>query len=66
MDASLRTGTPDDAEVCGRICFEAFRAIAAEHNFPPDLPTPEVAAGLLLRCGGADERIVGGNFLDER
>ena len=33
---TLRTARPDDAEACGRICFEAFRHIAERHAFPPD------------------------------
>ena len=76
MDITLRAGTGEDAEACGRICFEAFGAIAAEHNFPPDFPGEGAAVGLLsmlLRHPGflsvvaeADGRIVGSNFLDER
>ena len=29
----LRPGRPEDAEDAGRICYEAFRALAAAHNF---------------------------------
>jgi predicted N-acetyltransferase YhbS len=76
MTLTLREGTPADAEACGRICYQAFKAIAEQHNFPPDFPSPEVAGGLLsmmLSHGGfhsvvaeLDGRIVGSNFLDER
>jgi predicted N-acetyltransferase YhbS len=76
MTVTLRAGRPPDAEQCGRICYEAFKAIAEQHNFPPDFPTREVAVGLLsmmLSHGGfhsvvaeLDGRIVGSNFLDER
>ena len=76
MDVKLRAGTPEDAEVSGRICFEAFNAIAGEHNFPPDFPSPEVGIGLmsmLLAHPGfysvvaeIDGKVVGSNFLDER
>lgn len=73
----LRRGTPQDAKVCGDICYRAFKAIAEQHNFPPDFPSPEVAAGMLSGLlahpgfygvvaeldGG---RIVGSNFVDER
>lgn len=45
--AKLRAGKPEDAKELGRICFEAFKSIAEEHNFPPDFPSPEVAAGLM-------------------
>jgi predicted N-acetyltransferase YhbS len=73
---TLRAGTPDDGEACGRICYEAFRTIAERHGYPPDFPSAEVASvGLtnLLRNSGfysivaeLSGRIVGSNFLDER
>jgi GNAT superfamily N-acetyltransferase len=44
---TLRPGRPEDADVLGPICFEAFRTISAAHAFPPDFPSPEVATGLL-------------------
>jgi len=76
MDIKLREGRPDDAQACGRIVYEAFKAIADEHNFPPDFPNPEnsiaVLSFLLANPGfhkvvaELDGRIVGSNFLDER
>src|SRR5919108_4989675 len=76
MDVTLRPGRPEDANPCGAICYEAFKAIASQHNFPPDFPSREVAVDLLrlwLSHPGfyavvaeADGRIVGSNFLDER
>jgi predicted N-acetyltransferase YhbS len=76
MDVKLRPGRPDDAEVCGRICYEAFGAIAGQHNFPTDFPAPEMAAGvasMLLGHPGfysvvaeVNGKVVGSNFLDER
>ena len=33
MNVNLRPGTPEDAETCGRICYEAFGAIARKHVF---------------------------------
>lgn len=76
MDATLRLGRPEDATTCGVICYEAFKAIAAQHNFPPDFPSREVAVELLSMLlshpgfyavvAEADGRIVGSNFLDER
>lgn len=73
---TLRRPTPEDAPALGRICFEAFSAIAGEHNFPADFPSAEAAArtlGLLAghpRIFGVaaefDGRLVGSNFLDER
>jgi GNAT superfamily N-acetyltransferase len=72
----LRRATPEDSDVCGRICFEAFATINKQHNFPPELPAPETGTGLLgmlfshpgFYCVVAeiDGRIVGSNCLDER
>jgi predicted N-acetyltransferase YhbS len=71
-----RPPKPEDAEACGRIVYEAFRCISAQHNFPPDFPSPEAAMGMARAvCGNpkffgvvaeADGRLVGSNFLDER
>jgi hypothetical protein len=47
MSIVLRPGTAADAAACGTICYEAFKAICTEHNFPPDFPSPEVASGVL-------------------
>jgi predicted N-acetyltransferase YhbS len=76
MSITLRPGTADDAHACGRICYEAFKAIAAAHNFPPDFPSPEVASGLLSMflthprfysvVAEVEGGVVGSNFLDER
>ena len=76
MDVKLRPGTPEDAEACGRICYDAFATLAAAHCFPCDFPSPDVATGLvsaLLAHPGiyavvaeADGVVVGSNFLDER
>src|SRR6266436_2444043 len=72
----LRSGTPADAEICGRICYDAFRTISEAHGFAPDFSAPEVATGLLTWMFGhpefysvvaeIDGRIAGSNFLDER
>ena len=45
--AVLRPASAADAAACGRICYEAFTAIAAQHNFPPDFPSPEFAEAVL-------------------
>ena len=76
MGITLRAAKPGDAEVCGRICYEAFKAIATAHNFPMDFPSSEIAVGLLtmmLATPGvygvvaeSDGRVVGSNFVDER
>jgi GNAT superfamily N-acetyltransferase len=71
----LRAGRSEDAETCGLICYEAFKAIADEHNFPPDFPSSEVSGGLLTSLlsrgdiyrvvAEVDGRVVGSNFLWE-
>lgn len=73
---TIRQAQPDHAAACGRICYEAFHKINTDHNFPPDLPAPEVGVALLARmfthpsfyCVVAelDGRLVGSNCLDER
>lgn len=72
----IRTATPADAEACGKICFEAFKRIAAEHNFPPDFQSSDLTTGVLAMmfshpsyfCVVAEQegRILGSNCLDER
>ena len=44
MNVVLREPTGDDVAQLGRIVFDAFGAIAEQHRFPPDFPTPEMAA----------------------
>ena len=44
---TLRPGSPADVDACARICFEAFVGINQRHGFPPDFPSPDVAAGLM-------------------
>ncbi|MFZ1988404.1 MAG: GNAT family N-acetyltransferase [Alphaproteobacteria bacterium] len=76
MQVSLRTAMNDDAAPLGSIVFEGFKAISSKHNFPWDLPSPEVATtlvgsllanegfyGVVAEQGG---RAVGSNFLDLR
>lgn len=72
----IRRASAADAEACGRICYEAFTALANRHNFPPDFPGPEVAIGVLsamfphpgFYCVVAEQdgKIIGSNCLDER
>lgn len=76
MSLTLRPGTTQDAEPCGRICHSAFYTIAEKHGFPSDIPSAEVGVGLISMLLGhpgfysvvaeSDGRIVGSNFLDER
>lgn len=75
MDISLRAGKIDDAETCGRICYQAFKSISDQHNFPHDFPSPEVAIDFLASVfprtdvysvvAEVDGKIAGSNFLWE-
>jgi N-acetylglutamate synthase-like GNAT family acetyltransferase len=75
MNFKLRVGSSADAEACGMICYEAFKAISEHHNFPPDFPSAEAACGLLSSLfslpnvysvvAEMEGRIVGSNFLWE-
>ncbi|WP_373540327.1 GNAT family N-acetyltransferase [Chamaesiphon sp.] len=71
----LRTGNPEDAQTCGKICHEAFKTISEQHNFSSDFPSVDAACHLLsplfarsdiysiiAEVGG---QIVGSNFLWE-
>lgn len=75
MDIRIRPATPDDAEECGRIIYEAFKGIAERHNFRPDFPSADAGAqlahllindravfGVVAESRG---RVVGSNFLSE-
>jgi predicted N-acetyltransferase YhbS len=75
MRISIRPASESDAPICGRICFEAFRAIADAHQFPMDWRSEEVAINVISariahpRTYGivaeVDGRIVGSAFLKE-
>ncbi|MBS1797327.1 MAG: GNAT family N-acetyltransferase [Acidobacteria bacterium] len=75
MNLILRAGRPADAARTGEICYEAFRAIARQHNFPEDFPNAEVATGLMTMLlnnpdvysvvAETDGEIVGSNYLWE-
>ena len=72
----IRTARPEDARVCGQICYEAFHKINTEHAFPPDIPSPDISIGLLTHMfshpgfycviAEIEGRVVGSNCLDER
>jgi predicted N-acetyltransferase YhbS len=76
MKVILRPGTIEDATECGRICYEAFKSIADQHHFPPEISTVEVATAIISTrlshpdyysvVAELDGKIVGSNFLDER
>jgi predicted N-acetyltransferase YhbS len=75
MELTLRSANTSDVQALARICFEAFDTISRQHNFPPDFPSAEVAAGLLdwmvtrpdifSVVAEANGKIVGSNFLWE-
>jgi N-acetylglutamate synthase-like GNAT family acetyltransferase len=75
MNIVVRRGRPEDAQRGGLICYEAFKVIAEEHNFPPDVPSADAASGLLSSLlaradiysvvAEIDGRVVGTNFLWE-
>jgi predicted N-acetyltransferase YhbS len=75
MHVTFRPGTAADASACGMISYEAFKAMAEQHNFQPDFPSAEIAIGLYAMIlgrsdifsvvGERDGHIVGSNFLWE-
>jgi predicted N-acetyltransferase YhbS len=72
----IRRATAADVESCAQICYDAFTAINAQHNFPPDFPAPDVARHVMTMmfthpgfyCLVAEQngKVVGSNCLDER
>ncbi len=75
-DVVIRPATSQDIPVCADICYRAFSAINAAHNFPSDVPIPEVAVGIITSCFSAPDfycivaeingRVLGSNCLDMR
>jgi GNAT superfamily N-acetyltransferase len=73
---TVREGTTQDAESCGRIFYDAFESIATRHNLPiePDSPdfTGFLVANMLGHDGFAslvaerDGKVLGSAFIDER
>jgi ribosomal protein S18 acetylase RimI-like enzyme len=76
QDIVVRRATPADADVCGRICFEAFASLAHKHGFPPDFPSADIPTHVLSMmfsnpscfCVVAEQsgKVVGSNCLHER
>jgi len=76
MNIFLRPGQAADANACGAICYQAFKTIADQHNFPPDFPNPESAIELMNYTfsdsaiysvvAEADGEVAGSNFLWEQ
>jgi len=75
MRVSLRPAVASDAIPCGRICYEAFGAIAGAHRFPMDWHSEETAIKVIEArvahpetygvVAEVDGRIVGSAFLKE-
>lgn len=75
-DVVIRPATAQDVAACADICYRAFSAINAAHNFPSDVPVPEAAIGIISACfstpgfycvvAESNDRILGSNCLDER
>ena len=76
MTVELREIRDGDRDDCAQIVYEAFKAIADRHGFPPDFASVE-AAGQLIDAWLAhpdvwgivaqrDGRVVGSNFLEMR
>ncbi|MBC8165640.1 MAG: GNAT family N-acetyltransferase [Bryobacteraceae bacterium] len=75
-DVQIRRARVEDAEVCGRIFYEAFTAINRDHNFAPEIPSAEAGIeimGMLFShpehycvVAESDGRVVGSNCIDER
>ena len=75
MNIRIRPATPEDAEACGRIIYEAFKGIAERHSFRPDFPSAD--AGMQLAhlfindpkvfgvVAESEGRVIGSNFLSE-
>src|ERR1700730_17377829 len=62
MNLVLRRGTAIDAEACGRIIYDAFKALGDKHKFAPDFPSAEIAAGrvsaMLSRPGARNHELL--------
>ena len=43
MELTIRRATAADGPDCGRICYEAFAAVANRHGFPADFSSVEAA-----------------------
>jgi GNAT superfamily N-acetyltransferase len=75
MTVTLRAAVADDAETCGVICFNAFKTIAEQHGFPPEIPSLEIAIGAMSMfiprgdvfsvVAEQSDRVIGSNFLWE-
>jgi ribosomal protein S18 acetylase RimI-like enzyme len=75
MRVLLRPATGADTLACGRICYEAFSAVASTHGFPMDWRSEEMAVRVIEArlahrftygvVAEVDRQIVGSAFLKE-
>jgi predicted N-acetyltransferase YhbS len=75
MTIQIRAMRAEDVEACGRICYEAFTAIAERHNFRKDFPSSETASWLMQNLldnpgvfnvvAESEGRVIGSNHLLE-
>lgn len=47
MPIQIRPMKAEDVETCGRICYEAFKGIAENHNFRSDFPAAQMGIDLM-------------------
>jgi GNAT superfamily N-acetyltransferase len=76
MTVELREIREADRDDCARIVYEAFKAIADRHGFPPDFDSAQAAGQLIQAWLGhpdvwgvvaeRDGRVIGSNFLEMR
>lgn len=75
MDIHIRPMRQEDIEICGRICYQAFKKSADCHNFRPDQPSLEFSIQLAQSCfanpqifsivAESNGKIIGSNYLSE-
>ena len=76
MNLTIRPIEPSDAEICGKIGYEAHKAISSAHGYPSEQPTEEHGIGLikmllgnpnswgvLAEKRGGESKILGSIFL---
>src|ERR671939_1139762 len=47
MNLTIRPIEPSDAETCGKIGFQAHKAISSAHGYPSEQPSLEFAVGMI-------------------
>src|SRR5919199_714071 len=78
MSTVIRPARTEDADACGQICYDAFKAVNERHGFPSLFPSVEAAThrvstfihhpsffGVIAETSD-DGQIVGFSFLSER